>query len=163
MRIAGFGLLVLIIISACTSTVNTEKRITTTVSGEMLFSGPNSLQGPVSTTVDALAGDIGIEPSDISNVGISAIQISLSEEQAEMAESLLLQIVSDNNEMVALGTLSPLQGGTTFDLNVAEEINLLSFMKDEGATWVLDVNLSEDIMDEMKATADLTLSINYKN
>jgi len=163
MRITAFSLLLLFLMAACTSTTSVEKSVATTLSGEMLFSGPNSLQAPVETRADALAGDLGIEATDLSSVGISAIQISLSDEQAGIAESLLLQIVSNNNEMVALGTLSPLEGGTSFDLNVAEEINILPFMKDEGATWVLDVNLSEDIMDEMKATADLTLRINYKN
>lgn len=80
-----------------------------------------------------------------------------------MAESLLLQIVSNKNKVVALDTLSILEDNTSFYLNAAEEMNLLPFMKDDGAAWVLDVNLSEDIMDEMKAMADLTLTINYKN
>ena len=163
MRIAGFSLLILILMSACTSTVNTEKRIRTTVSGEMLFSGPSSLQAPVSNSASALAEELNIDVADLSSIGVSAIEISLADEQAKVAESLLLQIVSNNNEMTALGTLSPLKGGTSFDLKVAEEIDLLPFMKDEGATWVLDVNLSEDIMDEMQATADLTLRINHKN
>jgi len=163
MRITAFSLLLLLLIAGCTSTTSVEKSVTTTLSGEMLFSGPNSLQAPVSTTVEELASDLEIDAADISSAGVSAIQIRLSDEQAGMAESLLLQIVSNNNEMVSLGAISPLEDGTSFDLNVAEEINLLPFMKDEGATWVLDVNLSEDIMDEMKATADLTLTINYKN
>jgi len=163
MRIAGFSLLILILMSACTSTVNTEKRIRTTVSGEMLFSGPSSLQAPVSNSASALAEELNIDVADLSSIGVSAIEISLADEQAKVAESLLLQIVSNNNEMTALGTLSPLKGGTSFDLKVAEEIDLLPFIKDEGATWVLDVNLSEDIMDEMQATADLTLRINHKN
>lgn len=163
MRITAFSLLLLLLMAACTSTTSVEKSVATTLSGEMLFSGPNSLQAPVSNTADALAEEIGINASDISDIGVSAIQISLNPEQAGLAESLLLQIVSNNNEMMALGTLSPLKDGTTFDLNVAEEINLLPFMKDEGATWVLDVNLSEDVIDEMQATADLTLTINYKN
>lgn len=163
MRIKTFGLLLLVILAGCTNTTSTEKSITTSVSGEMLFSGPNSLQASVSTTANELADELGIEAADLSSIDISAIKISLAGEQAEIAESLLLQIVSNNNEMTALGTLSPIEGGTSFDLNVAEEINLLPFMKDEGATWVLDVNLSEDIMDEMQATVDLTLDINYKN
>jgi hypothetical protein len=163
MRITASSLLLLFFITACTSTTSVEKGVTTTLSGEMLFSGPNSLQAPVSTTAQGLAKDLEIEASDISSIGVSDIQISLADEQAGIAESLLLQIVSNKNEMVALGTLSPLEDGTSFDLNVAEDINLLPFMKDEGATWVLDVNLSDDIMDEMKATADLTLTINYKN
>jgi hypothetical protein len=147
----------------CTSRASVEKSVVTVVSGEMLFSGPNSLQAPVSTSVDNLIEELSIDASSLISIGVSSIQVSLADDQVALAESLLLQIVSNNNEMSSLGTLSPLGDGTTFDLQVAEEIDLLPFMEDEGATWVLDVNLSEDIMDEMQAATELTLTINYKN
>jgi len=163
MRITAFSLLMIFFMMACTSNTRVEKNISTTVSGEMLFTGPNSLQAPVSNSASALAEELNIDVADLSSIGVSAIEVSLLEEQAGIAESLLLQIVSNNNEMMTLGTLSPLEGGTSFELKVAEETNLLPYMKDQGATWVLDVNLSEDIMDEMQAIVDLTLTITHKN
>lgn len=156
-------LLLLGSVIACTSTSSVEKSITTVVAGEMLFSGPNSLQAPVATSVNSLAEDLSIEASQLKSIEVSAIQISLADEQADIAESLLLQIVSNNQEMTALGTLSPLENGMNFDLNIAEETDLLPFIEDDGATWVLDVNLSEDVMEEMRATANLNLTIKYKN
>lgn len=163
MRNLGLCLLAAVITIGCTNTSSVEKSITTTVTGEMLFSGPNSLQAPVANSPNSMAEELSIPASDLSSIEISGIQISLADEQASIAESLLLQIVSNNHEMTALGSLSPLENGLSFELNLAEETDILPFIEDEGATWVLDVNLSEDIMDEMKATAELKLMINYKN
>lgn len=148
---------------SCTKTQKVEKNLETVVSGEMLFSGPNSLQAPLAITANSLSEEFGTFSSTLRSIGISGVQISLAENQAEITESLLLQIVSDNNKMMALGTLSPLESGTSFDLSVAEEIDILPFIKDEGATWVLDVNLSEDVMEEMTASVSLQLTINYTN
>lgn len=163
MRVLAISIFMAAFMFGCSSSSTSEKSITTEVTGEMLFSGPNSLQAPVSVSVDGLAEELNLEPSDLKRIGISGIRVTLDGEQAELSESLLLQIVSNNTEMEALGTLSPLGEGNSFDLNVAEEVNLLPFLKDDGATWVLDVNLSEDIMDEMKATAELSLTIKHKN
>ena len=163
MRKIGILLLLLVFAFGCAKTHSTQKEISTTVSGEMLFSGPNSLQAPLSISALTLAEELKIDPSKLKRIGVTDIQISLAEDQVALAESLLLQIVSNNNEMTSLGTLSPLTNGTTFDLQVAEDIDLLPFLEDEGATWVLDVNLSEDIMEEMQASASLNLSVNYKN
>ena len=162
MRPIAISFLLIGLLLGCAKTTSVEKEISTTVSGEMLFSGPNSLQGPVALDPAALAEELSISPDDLKRIRVSGIQITLSDEQAAISESLLLQIVSNNNEMTSLGTLSPLEKGTTFELNIAEESDLLPFIQDEGATWVLDVNLSEDIMDEMKATADIQITINHK-
>lgn len=163
MKKLALNLLTVVLMIGCTSTTTVDKTIAMEVTGEMLFTGPNSLQAPVSTSMDGLAEELGTAPSDIKSIGVSAIQITLDSVQAAISESLLLQIVSNNNEMEALGTLSPLGDGNSYSLNVAEEVNLLPFLKDDGATWVLDVNLSEDIMDEMKASAELSLTIKHKN
>jgi hypothetical protein len=163
MRKIAFALLFIAFLASCGTTTSVEKSISTVVSGEMLFSGPNSLQADVSLSPASLAEELNIEASALKSISVSSIQITLSDEQAAIAESLLLQVVSNSNEMTSLGTLSPLEKGTRFDLNVAEETDLLPFLEDEGATWVLDVNLAEDIMDEMKATVDLTITIHHKN
>lgn len=157
------GTLLIAGLIGCTSTTSVDKVITATVSGEMLFSGPNSLQAPVDISPSELASELSVEEKDLTEIGVSSIKVTLSDEQAAISESLLLQIVSNTNEMTSLGTLSPLEGGTTFDLNVAEEIDLLPFLVDEGATWVLDVNLSDDIMDEMQASTEIVLTVNHKN
>jgi len=163
MRTIALSLLLMGLVMSCTSTTSVEKVVSTEVSGEMLFSGPNSLQASVTLSADALAEELNIEKRSLHSIGVSAIEVQLSEEQVAIAESLLLQIVSNEQEMTALGTLSPLDSGTTFELNIAEETDLLPFIEDEGATWVLDVNLSDDLMDEMKASVELVLTINYKN
>ncbi|QTN37710.1 hypothetical protein HZ996_00700 [Cryomorphaceae bacterium] len=163
MRTLVLGLMMTVMLVGCTSTSSVNSNVNAVVSGEMLFSGPNSLQAPVSMSLGSLEEDLSIAQDDIRRVGVTAISVALSVEQAPLAESLLLQIVSNNQEMLALGTLSPLEGGTSFELIVAEDTDLLPFLKDEGATWVLDVNLTEDILDEMDASVDLNLMINYKN
>ncbi|MCA1752185.1 MAG: hypothetical protein LC670_10415 [Flavobacteriales bacterium] len=86
----------------------------------------------------------------------------MSETQAAITESLLLQVVSNNKSLVTAGTLSPLtEDAASLDLNVAEDIDLMPYLSDEGCTWVLDLNLSEDFMDEMTVNGTLTLRVEY--
>lgn len=163
MRILVFSILLSGLMMSCAKTTSTEKAILTVLSGDMLFSGPNSLQASIDISATALAEDLNISASSLKSVDVSGIHISLNEQQASLAESLLLQVVSDNNEMTALGTLSPLNSGMDFDLKVAEEVDILPFLQDQGATWVLDINLSDDVMDRMEATAEILLTLNYKS
>lgn len=163
MRVLFLSIIIASAIVGCSRTSSIEKDISATVTGSMLFSGPNSLQGAVTVSANALAEEMGITADDMRSISVSAIKVALNPEQAAMAESLLLQVVSSNHELTALGTLSPLDGGNTYQLQVAEETDLLPFLNDEGATWVLDINLSEDIMDDMQAEVEIKLAINYLN
>jgi hypothetical protein len=70
--------------------------------------------------------------------------------------------VSNNHSLITVGTLSPLtQDPVSLDLNVAEDIDLMPYLADEGCTWVLDLNLSEDNMDKMTVNGTLNLSVEY--
>ncbi len=156
-------LLLLLVFTGCAKLSTETKTIDLQLSGDMLFSGANTLQMPVQTTTQSLAGTLNLEESQLKNIGLNKATIRLTEEQKAITESLLLQIVSANNEMLSLGTLNPLPEGTEFELNLAEEVDLLPYLNDEDATWVLDLNLSEDYMDEMKVSGQLELNVNYKD
>jgi hypothetical protein len=40
-------------------------------------------------------------------------------------------------------------------------MDLLPYLKDEGMAWVLDLNLTEDHMDMMRAKGEVKLNIEY--
>ncbi|MGB0165440.1 MAG: hypothetical protein ACPF8V_01175 [Luteibaculum sp.] len=146
---------------ACAPTEKQAHEIVLSLKGEMLFSGANTLQMPVKHRPNNLVADANLGEVELESVGVNKVSISLTEEQHRIVESVLLQVVSDQNEMITLGTLSPLPDGTTFDLKLAEDLDLLPYFKDNGGAWVLDINLSEDYMDEMQVDARLNLSLNY--
>jgi hypothetical protein len=69
--------------------------------------------------------------------------------------------VSDNKELVTIGTLNPLPEAAQLSLSLAQNTSILPYLKDKGTTWVLDLNIAEDYMDEMVVNAKLKLSVDY--
>lgn len=132
------------------------------LSGDMLFEGSNTLQMPAEMSPAKIAEKLSVEVKNLKKIGVSKASLSMRDDQAAITESLLLQVVSNNKSLVTAGTLSPLtEDASSLDLNVAEDIDLLPYLSDEGCTWVLDLNLSEDFMDEMTVNGTLTLRVEY--
>jgi len=129
--------------------------------GEMLFEGPNTLTAENNKDLISLIEEAGIEASQVESVEVSGAKITLSADGKSMAESLLLQVVSDNHELIALGTLNPLPEGKILKLQLAEEIDLKPYLEDSGCTWVLDLNLNGDA-DQLAVKSKLNLVVNYK-
>lgn len=155
-------LFIAISLTACQSTKTNEDVIVEfTLKGEMLFAGANTLQAPMQSELNALAEEIGANSENVKSISVSKAMLSMSPEHAMITESLLLQVVSNNNSLTTIGTLSPLPEGTEFELQLAEEIDLLPYLQDEGGTWVLDANLAEDYMDVISVPAVLNLAIIY--
>lgn len=153
---------VLPLFMACQSTVsNSDQSVSFAVSGDMLFEGPNTLQGEGSIDLVTLAENIGAESTAIKSVKASAAKVALEKPQQGITESLLLQVVSNNMDLKTVGTLSPVPAEGFLQLNMAQDLDLLPYMQDEGMTWVLDLNLSEDHMDVMRAKGDISLIIEY--
>jgi hypothetical protein len=147
----------------CQSVLTDEsQKLSFNLSGDMLFEGANTLQASAEGQLQDLASNLQIDPGNIESIGVSTAQISLGD-NSTIVESLLLQIVSDKLELTTVGTLSPLPEGNSFELSLAEEIDLKPYLASEGATWVLDLNLSEDFMDVMEADAELSLKIQYSS
>jgi hypothetical protein len=154
--IAGTGL------SACgpastTASMEMELKLT----GEMLFEGSNTLQYSGSGQLAELAGEVGVERASIRSVRVTSAVIELDGASRQMTESMLLQIVSDQNELTTIGTLNPLPGGNVLSLSLAEDPSILPYLTDAGTTWVLDINITEDHLDEFIANGKLELSVDY--
>lgn len=161
MRLLTVFILLLGLSSCQTTAVNNELSLSFTLSGEMLFSGANTLQAPMQADASSLARQLNLEAEHLKSVSVSRATITMSAENAAITESLLLQVVSNNNDLTTLGTLSPLPEGTEFELQLAEEIDLLPYLQDAGGTWVLDANLAEDHLDVLEVPAALNLEITY--
>ena len=129
--------------------------------GEMLFEGPNTLTANNNTDLITLIEGAGLETSQVESVEVTKAIITLSSDGQSLVESLLLQIVSDNQELITVGTLNPLPEGKIMDLQLAEEMDLKPYLDDSGCTWVLDLNLNGDA-DQMAVKSKLNLVVNYK-
>jgi|GEM_PF-1125690 len=150
------------ILSSCSPSVSTESvDVELKLSGEMLFEGANSLQYANESQLADLAGTVGTDSRALKKVIVSNVLIELNESSRPITESLLLQVVSDNQELITIGTLNPLTAGTQCILSLAENTSILPYLKDSGTTWVLDLNISEDYIDEMIVKGTLTLSVDY--
>lgn len=150
-------------LAGCGSTaVDESLTVELRLSGDMLFEGSNTLQMPAEMSPAKIAEKLSVEVKNLKKIGVSKASLSMRDDQAAITESLLLQVVSNNKSLVTAGTLSPLtEDASSLDLNVAEDIDLLPYLSDEGCTWVLDLNLSEDFMDEMTVNGTLTLRVEY--
>lgn len=159
MRFLSAALLLLTI--SCATVEQAEHSIEISLDGEMLFSGANTFQTPMMISEADLLKAANLPSSQIKSLGVKSVEVMLDSTQRAIMESVLLQVVSDNQEMISVGTKSPLPSGTNFELSLAEEIDLLPYANDKGATWVLDANLTEDYMDAMSINARINLLINY--
>jgi len=152
----------LIVIASCSadlSQIEVDKSLMLT--GDMLFEGANSLTMMNDQDLISLIETDGLESDQVVSVGLSEAKITMSSGDQSIAESPLLQIVSDNNKIITLGTLSPLPEGKILNLKLAEEIDLKPYLEDSGCTWVLDLNLGGDA-DDMAVKSLLKLVVNYK-
>ncbi|MGB6035662.1 MAG: hypothetical protein WBG42_05305, partial [Cryomorphaceae bacterium] len=153
--------LALWMVSCGPSTKNESVEIEIQLTGEMLFEGANTLQFSAVNQLKQVGEKLGVNKGAIQNASVTAAALELDDSSKEITESLLLQLVSNNNELITIGTLSPLTDGNDMSLSLAENTSILSYLTDEGMTWVLDLNINEDHMDEMTVTGSLTLGVEY--
>lgn len=151
-----------VLVSACAETAVDETFETSLIlTGDMLFEGSNTLQAPAAVTPDEIAEHAGTVTKNLKKIGVAEVVMRMDDPQAKITESLLLQIVSDNNSLATVGTLSPLTAPGMLELNVSERIDLLPYLNDQGTTWVLDLNISEDHTDEMTVNGQITFRTEY--
>lgn len=147
---------------SCASTQSDQSMtIELSLAGDMLFEGSNTLQTPSNMSLAEVAAHVSAAEENVKSVGIGSATLSMQAEHAELTESLLLQIVSDNHALTTVGTLSPLTDAGSLKLNLSENIDLLPYLKDSGSTWVLDMNLRQDFENEIAVSATIALSIDY--
>jgi len=154
--------LILIFAAGCgTNAVDESVTVDLHLSGEMLFEGSNTLQMTAETNLPEIAKKLSVDEANLKKIGVAEATLSMNVDEARITESVLLQVVSNNQGLITVGTLSPLVDPDALRLNVAEDIDLMPYLADEGCTWVLDLNLSEDYLDEMSVGGTLTLRVEY--
>lgn len=129
--------------------------------GEMLFGGANSLQMAADVSLDDLAQKANTNVPNIKGIGVKSASITVNENQLDLVESLLLQVVSNNQNLISVGTLSPVDKAGNLELSIAQELDLLPYLQDEGCTWVLDVNLNTEDMLDLELAGNLTMLLEY--
>lgn len=155
--------LVFLVATSCTKTESHKHSLELKLKGDMLFIGANTLQMPVNQNASALMNEAGLNNQELKAIEIEKISVELNETQHDIIESVLLQVVSDNNDMLTLGTINPIPKGMVFDLSLAEETDLLPYFEDANATWVMDVNIKEDYMDLMEVGVMVNIDLKHKS
>ncbi len=155
-----FAFAVVLLFVSCTNTQHAEKEIPLQFSEEMLFEGANTLQMPANMRLEDLAASLDIPVENILSIGVSAASINVTDEQNASLESLLLQVVSDQHALISIGTLSPVENAGSLSLSIAEEVDLLPYLKDN-CTYVLDVNIANEDISALMLQGELTLDILY--
>ncbi len=161
MRLTPFVFLVLLIVG-CSSPEQAESTTDTmTVSGEFLFEGPNTLQGEPAFRLAQLAQQLGTTEDKIKSVTVNQTQLTFESDSIQAnIESALVQLVSDQLELVSIATKSPIPGSGAVGMEVNSEQDILPYLKDASSTLVVDVNIKGD-MDFLEAKVDFNLTISY--
>ncbi|MFY0607499.1 MAG: hypothetical protein JXR10_12345 [Cyclobacteriaceae bacterium] len=115
-------------------------------SGEFLFEGPNTLQGPFTLTLSQVSKQLGIEESAISDVRISGISLTFDDDaNRQNVESVLVQVVSNDLSLETAGTLNPLGAEPVQELQINQELDFLPYLKDQTTQLIVDANLTTDM------------------
>lgn len=128
---------------------------------EMLFEGPNSFTANNPLALSQIAENLAVDPSQVKKVKAGEVLVKFSPEYAGLVESLLLQVTSDEKELVTVASLSPVDSeGNYFTMNLAAEVELQDYLADSSTVWVLDANLINGV-DQMQIVVGLTLLCEY--
>lgn len=160
-RIIGVTLVIILGVFLAASCTSYESRVisaTTLLSGEMLFEGANTLQGDLGMLRSELEKH-GISAESIKGAKLTGVEFDMEGDDASITESMLFQIVSDNFSLKSLGSINPVPVGNLIRINMAEDTEITDYLQDEGATWVLDLNLSEDHMDGMEVECTIEVEV----
>ncbi|WKK84341.1 hypothetical protein QYS48_19475 [Marivirga arenosa] len=133
------------------------------VEGEFLFEGPNTLQGKASEDILAqIASQNEITEENIKSIKLKSATISFFPDSLRTdVESALIQLVSDDLELISVATKSPLPQEEVISLEVTAEQDILPYLKDDSYTLVVDANISSD-MDYLSAKVSFEFNVEYK-
>jgi len=130
-------------------------------SGEFLFEGPNTLQGPSTLKIAEIAATAGTKSDKIKAVYLSGATLEFSPDSLQGSiESILLQWVSDDLPLVSVATKSPIPASGPVTLEVNANQDILPYLNDVTSSVVIDVNLGGDA-DQLDASVTFDLNINY--
>jgi hypothetical protein len=140
-------LLFLVIVFACSEPQEKAMQLSpVSVSGEFLFEGPNTLQGKLEVNWDAFLAQEQISKDKLSKVYLSNATIDFSPDSLETEiESALLQVVSDELELVSIATKNPLPSAYPVSFDIAQDQDILPYLMDPTAMMIVDVNIASDI------------------
>ena len=155
-------LLVIGLMGACgapeVANVSTQEVRTT---GEFLFEGPNTLQGPSTLRLEDLANEAGTDPGKIKAVYLSGATVAFNPDSLQgTMESVLVQWVSNDLPLASVATKSPLPASGSITLEVNQNQDVLAYLKDPSSTLVVDVNLTADA-DQLEALVSFDLTLTY--
>ena len=161
MRSLWYIVLLFFIISCGSSETATYQSSAIAVSGEFLFEGANTLQGPSTISIEDIANELGIPAADIKSVHLKAGSLVFSPDSLSTAvESVLVQWVSNDLPMVAVATKNPIPEGASVSLDVTGEQDIAAYLSDPTATLVVDTNIAQDL-DNLEASVSFEFEIKY--
>lgn len=126
-----------------------------------LLEGPN--MGQYTVTVNLPEQFEGVEAGQVHKASLKSALITPGDgTDFSLLSSLVLQLASDDAEMVQAGVLNPIpEGSKEASLQPSTEADLTDFFNGESFILVLDAALKEDLYDNMqlKGTFEFNLEI----
>lgn len=161
MKYLFYPILAFLLFSCSQSNETTFSYDNIEVSGEFLFEGPNSLQGPLVSPIDKISEEKGINASEIEAVYVSNCTVEFnSEDKRKDLENMLVQLVSEKLNLISVATINGIPQSGDIVLSSSAEQDILPYLKDPNTTLVVDANLKKD-MDELTCLVNLELKILY--
>ena len=133
------------------------------VSGEFLFEGPNTLQGKPDSPLEQISEKLGVPAEKIQKVHLSECTLEFaSDSLRSQVENALVQLVSDNLELVSVATINGIPESGEISLQVSEEQDILPYLMDKSTSLVVDANTKRD-MDALNCSVSFKLNVLYSN
>ena len=128
-----------------------------------LYEGSNTGQYTLEVQLDKVLEGLASETAKVRHARLDKAVISPGEGcDFSLINSLVLQLVSEDTEMMEIGVLNPIpEGSTEAYLNTSREADMADFFNGESFILVLDAGLKEDLYDNMilKGTFEFSLEI----
>ncbi|MDP5168885.1 MAG: hypothetical protein NWR72_01465 [Bacteroidia bacterium] len=129
-----------------------------------LFAGANTAQVTYVPDFQAMLAESGATPEDLHKVRLQEATFSSSDSIPFMGwEGMVLQLVSDKSPMVNAAVLNPLPANQQkITLSGSPEADITQILKDGSCYVVVDVNLTDDVMEDVTFRGTLTLALEVK-
>lgn len=128
-----------------------------------LFEGPNTGQYTLEVQLDKVMEGLASETAKVRHARLNKAVIRPGEgSDFSLINSLVLQLASDDAEMMEIGVLNPVpEGSNEAELNASTEADVADFFNGKSFILVLDAGLKEDLYDNMilKGTFEFSLEI----
>lgn len=157
------------VLTGCSNNESTEKdllieNIEIMAEGP-LFEGSNTGQALIETPIASFLTEHGLNKEQLNNAKVSEIVLSTDDStNFDLFQSITLQIVSDQTDMIKLGLINPIEKNSqSLTLKIAEEQEkLIEVLKQDNVYIIADAILNQDTDMGLKFKCKINFKISHQ-